>query len=32
MAKEMYQYIFAEIDRSLTAAKRREEDAPFYRS
>ena len=31
MAKEMYQYIFAEIDREFDRREKAEEDAPFYR-
>ncbi len=30
MAKEMYQYIFAEIDREFELREKAEEDAPFY--
>lgn len=31
MAKEMYQYIFAEIDREFELREKAEEDAPFDR-
>lgn len=30
MAKEMYQYIFAEIDKEFDCREKAEEDAPFY--
>ena len=30
MAKEMYQYIFAEIDKEFERREKAEEDAPFY--
>ena len=30
MAKEMYQYIFAEIDKEFDRREKAEEDAPFY--
>lgn len=32
MAKEMYQYIFAEIDKEFDRREKAEEDAPFYAS
>lgn len=31
MAREMYQYIFAEIDREFDLRERAEEEAPFNR-